>query len=332
MRLATSDSAVAILARRLVPAALIVPAALALLYDAEVDRLWLIAGNTAVFIAMSWWIAAAVVRAESRRRAAEQTVQTRDAYHTVESAGHHDQLEQRVRERTAELQAVNEQLEAFSYSVAHDLRAPLRSISSFSQALHDDYADRLGPEGLDHIGHIRKSAQRMADLIDDLLGFSRLSRAELRRQRVDVSAMTRGILAHLRSTQPERDVDILVEDGLIAQADPRLLDIVLTNLVGNAWKFTGKREHALIELGARPGDPMTYFVRDNGAGFEPSAAGRLFGVFQRLHAAHEFDGTGIGLATVQRLIHRHGGKVWAEGEVDRGATVYFTLEPGRHQA
>jgi light-regulated signal transduction histidine kinase (bacteriophytochrome) len=240
----------------------------------------------------------------------------------------YDPVEQRVRERTAELQAVNEQLEAFSYSVAHDLRAPLRSIVAFSQALHDDHADRLGPEAGGHLTQIRRAALRMGHLIEDLLNFSRLSRSELRRERVDLSALARATLARMRAGHPERDVEVVVEDGMFAHADARLVDIVLTNLLGNAWKFTGKRARARIEVAARHGDgPVVYLVRDNGAGFDPAYAGQLFAVFQRLHPAHEFDGTGIGLATVQRLIQRHGGKVWAEGEVERGATVYFTLEP-----
>jgi light-regulated signal transduction histidine kinase (bacteriophytochrome) len=241
-----------------------------------------------------------------------------------------DQLEQRVRERTAELQAVNEQLEAFSYSVAHDLRAPLRIITSFSQALHDDHADRLGAEGIEYLSHISRAAQRMTHLIDDLLDFSRVSRTELRRDRVDLSALARSVVSRLRAVHPERTIDISIEPGLVVHADPRLLDIILTNLLGNAWKFTAKRTRPHVEFASLPGcAPMTFFVRDNGAGFDPAYASRLFGVFQRLHPAHEFDGTGIGLATVQRLVQRHGGKVWAEGAVDQGATVFFTLEPAR---
>jgi light-regulated signal transduction histidine kinase (bacteriophytochrome) len=256
------------------------------------------------------------------------TAREREAELEFENAQLREQLERRVSERTAELQAINEQLEAFSYSVAHDLRAPLRSIFAFSQALHDEHADVLSLEGIEYLTHIRAAALRMGHLIDGLLELARVSRAELCRGRVDVSALAHAIVSRLRAAQPERDVEVAIEDGLIAQADPQLLDIVLTNLLGNAWKFTSKRERARIELASRPADsPITYFVRDNGAGFEPSSAGRLFGAFQRLHPAHEFDGTGIGLATVHRLIQRHGGKVWAEGEVDKGATIYFSLEP-----
>jgi len=323
--------------RRLWPAALIVPAALALLVvsgglgeRAGLDVAWLIAGCAAACLAVVVGSAVAIARSESRRRAAEKAVAERDAQVAIERARLNDRIEERVGERVAELQAANEQLEAFSYSVAHDLRAPLRSITAFSQALQDDHAEQLDPGGLEYLTHIRRAAQRMGHLIDDLLNLSRITRAPLRRERVDLSALARAVIARLRFMQPERDVEVIIEDGLIANADPRLLDIVLTNLLGNAWKFTGKRARARIELAAIPGEsPTTYVVRDNGVGFDPEHAGRMFGVFQRLHPAHEFEGSGVGLATVQRLIQRHGGKVWAEGEVNQGASLYFTLEGKR---
>ena len=240
-----------------------------------------------------------------------------------------EELERRVVERTAQLEAANKELETFSYSVSHDLRAPLRSIDGFSQALLDDCADRLDAYGKRYLKHVRESAQHMGELIDDLLNLSRVTRAELRRERVDLSELARAVLVKLQESQPDRRVEVVVHDGLIAQADPRLLDVALTNLLGNAWKFTGKRASARIELAVKAGErPPVYLVRDNGAGFDAAYAGKLFGVFQRLHAAHEFEGTGIGLATVQRIVGRHGGRVWAEGEVDRGATFYFTLEEG----
>jgi light-regulated signal transduction histidine kinase (bacteriophytochrome) len=245
----------------------------------------------------------------------------------IENARLYARLEDRVRERTAELETANQELEAFSSSVAHDLRAPLRVISGFSHALLEDAADRLAPEDVRHANQIRDAAGRMSELIDDLLDLARISRIEPRRRRVDISELARGVLAGIRAAQPGRDVEIVVADDLAAHADPRLVEVVLTNLLGNAWKFTGKREHARIELGVMPGNrPSVYFVRDNGAGFDPAQAGKLFGVFQRLHTADEFDGTGIGLATVQRIIHRHGGVIWAEAELGRGATFYFTLE------
>ncbi len=238
-------------------------------------------------------------------------------------------LEERVVERTMQLGAANKELEAFAYSVSHDLRAPLRAINGFSQVLLDRYADRLDGDGKRYLAHVRESAHQMGELIDDLLNLSRVTRAELRREPVDLSELARSVLERLRKSQPERQVDLVVQDDMVAHADPRLLDIVLTNLLGNAWKFSGKRALARIECALKADEQRpVYFVRDNGAGFDGRYGDKLFGVFQRLHSAHEFEGTGIGLATVQRIVQRHGGRVWAEGEVDRGATFYFTLEEG----
>ena len=223
-------------------------------------------------------------------------------------------------------EVANRELESFSYSVAHDLRAPLRSIDGFSQALLEDYVDKLDAEGKQYLAFIRESAQHMALLIDDMLALSRVARSELHRVPVDLEALARAAIVRLQRIQPERRVDVVIEKGLVAEGDPRLLTVVLDNLLGNAWKFTGKREDARIELGAtaKDGHPV-YFVRDNGAGFDMAFANKLFGVFQRLHTTAEFEGTGVGLATVHRVISRHGGRVWAEGAVDRGATFYFTL-------
>ena len=259
---------------------------------------------------------AKVTRDLTERRAAENRVLRLNA-----------ELEQKVKERTAQLEAANKELEAFSYSVSHDLRAPLRGIDGFSQALLEDYADRLEPQGQDYLLRIRAATQRMARLIDDLLNLSRITRSELRREQIDLSAMARSIADQLRKTAPERQVKFNIADGLKAEGDPHLLRIALENLLGNAWKFTGKVADAEIELGLAPSskDRQTYFVRDNGAGFDMTYAGKLFGAFQRLHDAREFEGTGIGLATVQRIIRRHGGRVWAEAEPGRGATFYFTL-------
>jgi signal transduction histidine kinase len=243
----------------------------------------------------------------------------------IENARLYDDLERRVRERTAELEAVNRELDAFSYSVAHDLRAPLRSIDGFSQALLEDCADQLDEAGKKHLGRVRESARRMARLIDDLLALSRLTRAELRRQRVDLSALSREVAARLGQAKPDRRVVVAIQDGVVAEADPTLLAVVLENLFGNAWKFTAKRPDPRVELGVQAGDPPVYFVRDNGAGFDMTYASKLFGAFQRLHSTSEFEGTGIGLAIVQRIVRRHGGRVWAEGAVGEGATIYFTL-------
>jgi len=238
-------------------------------------------------------------------------------------------VEEALRLAKSVAEATSQELEAFSYSVAHDLRAPLRSVDGFSQALLEDYADRLDADGKKYLDHIRGSAQQMGELIDDLLELARVTRADLRHERVDLSELVRSVLATLRESQPERQVQVFIQDGVVAQADPRLLEVVLTNLLGNAWKFTGKRASARIEFAAMTGERApVYLVRDDGAGFDAAYAGKLFGVFQRLHAAHEFEGTGIGLATVARIVRRHGGRVWAEGEVDRGATFYFTLEEG----
>jgi signal transduction histidine kinase len=245
----------------------------------------------------------------------------------IENARLYGQLEQRVRERTRELEIANGELEAFSYSVAHDLRAPLRGIAGFSRTVIEDYADRLPADGVGHLTRIEAGAQRMALLIDDLLDLARVSRAQLRSSRVDLSAMARTAIARLQAEQPVRNVEIVVEDGLVAQADPGLLDIALTNLLDNAWKFTGKRARARIELAACADQrPRTFFIRDNGAGFEAKYAAKLFGVFERLHPANEFEGTGIGLAIARRIIDRHGGRIWAESTVGEGATFFFTLE------
>jgi signal transduction histidine kinase len=237
------------------------------------------------------------------------------------------QVEDALRSANASAEGANMELEAFSYSVAHDLRAPLRSIDGFSQALLEDCADQLDADGSRYLLHVREAAQQMGKLIDDLLNLSRVTRDELRREPVNVSELARSVITRLRQSQPSREVELVVHDGLIAQCDPRLIDIVLTNLLGNAWKFTSKRQYVRIEFAAMLDvHPTVYFVRDNGAGFDAKYVDKLFGVFQRLHTTREFEGNGIGLATVRRIVIRHGGRVWAEGEVDKGATIYFTLE------
>ncbi len=239
----------------------------------------------------------------------------------------HHELERRVDERTAQLTHANKELESFSYSVSHDLRAPLRSIDGFSQALLEDYDAQIDASGKDYLRRIRASAQRMGMLIDDLLNLARVSRATIQKEKVDATALAESIVVDLRRAQPGRDVDFRIEKGMEAWADPGLLRIVLDNLLNNAWKFTSKRDHGSIEFGFRRenGGPACYFVRDNGAGFDPKYADRLFGAFQRLHAMTDFAGTGIGLATVQRIVSRHGGSVWAESAVGQGAVFYFTL-------
>ena len=230
--------------------------------------------------------------------------------------------------QSAQLQAANKELEAFSYSVSHDLRAPLRSIDGFSQALLEDYAEQLDKTGKDYLHRVRASTQRMAELIDDLLNLARVSRTEMRLETVDLSTLAKNIAAALQQAQPERQVDLVIAEGMVATADSGLLKAALENLIGNAWKFTGKRAEAKIEFGVTGNNgESNYFVRDNGAGFDEAYAGKLFGAFQRLHDTCEFPGTGIGLATVQRIIHRHRGRIWAEGKPDQGATFYFSLQP-----
>jgi len=247
----------------------------------------------------------------------------------VELAGQRDAAT-RARE-TAE--AANRELESFSYSVAHDLRAPLRTIDGFSQALLEDHAEKLDSNGKKHLRLVRESAQRLAQLIDDLLALSKVSRSELRRERVELSTLARAEIARLARSNPRRHVEFVVQEGVSGEGDPRLLAVVLVNLLENAWKFTGKRDDARIEFGATSkNERLIYFVRDNGAGFDMAFANKLFGAFQRLHPVGEFEGTGVGLATVQRVVSRHGGRVWAESEVNRGASFFFTLSEGDRAA
>jgi light-regulated signal transduction histidine kinase (bacteriophytochrome) len=234
--------------------------------------------------------------------------------------------EQEIKRRSLELEAANKELESFSYSVSHDLRAPLRGIEGFSQALQEDYHQQLDGTAQDYLRRIRAATHRMGELIDDLLNLSRVTRAEIYKERIDLSKLAAEIAQELELHEPKRGVSLKIAAGLQAEGDSRLVRVALQNLIGNAWKFTSKRARAEIEFGQQfsNGD-RAFFVRDNGAGFDQSYASRLFGAFQRLHATDEFPGTGIGLATVQRIVHRHGGKVWAEGLVNRGATIYFTL-------
>ena len=248
-------------------------------------------------------------------------------------------LEERVSQRTTELEAANKELEAFCYSVAHDLRTPLRSIDGFSQAVLEDFGPKLDAEGQGYLQYVRKGCQQMAHLIDDLLKLSRVTRALLHHEPVNLTALAQRIAHELRELAPERVVQFRIAAGLTTAGDPHLLEAALRNLLENAWKFTAQRAEAVIEVGVReppsgtapqpagraaPAAPV-FFVRDNGVGFDMQYAGKLFGVFQRLHSQQEFAGTGVGLVTVQRILHRHGGRIWAEGAVDKGATFYFTL-------
>jgi light-regulated signal transduction histidine kinase (bacteriophytochrome) len=246
----------------------------------------------------------------------------------IEDVTRRKETERQLLSRSIELEATNRELEAFSYSVSHDLRAPLRAIDGFSRILLSDYADRLDDTGRDRLERVRRAAQHMGTLIDDLLKLSRVTRTELKHEQVDLSALAGEVAEELRKQAPERSVHFTISPGLVANGDRGLLRIVLDNLLGNAWKFTGGRAEARIDLGVTPhaGQPA-YVVSDNGAGFDMAYADKLFGVFQRLHDVSEFPGTGIGLATVQRIIHKHGGRIWAESEPGKGTHFYFTLEP-----
>ena len=259
----------------------------------------------------------AILRDITERMRAAQDVQQLNA-----------DLERRVLERTAELEAANHELEAFDYSISHDLRAPLNRIRGFGDALVKGFAGQLPEEGKDLVRRIQASGESMDRLVTDLLSLSMIARGELHRTDADLSAKARNILDTLQLTEPERRVEIVVAPGVRARADPGLMRIALENLLANAWKFTSRRNDARIEFGCdREGGESRYYVRDNGAGFDPALAGKLFQPFRRLHTQSEFPGTGVGLATVQRIIRRHGGRVFAEGSVGRGATLGFTVSP-----
>ena len=254
----------------------------------------------------------------------QEVVERRRAEEEVRRAN--EVLEERVEERTAQIAAANKELDSFAYSVSHDLRAPLRGIDGFSLALLEDYGERLDDTAKDYISRVRAGCLRMGNLIDDMLQLSRLSRGEIHRQEVDLSGMSGEIAEELKKSAPDRAVVFDLAPGVVVNGDAVLLRAVLDNLLGNAWKFTAKTGEATIAFGMQERDgKKVIFVRDNGAGFDMAYAGKLFAAFQRLHSPQEFEGTGIGLATVQRIIHRHGGEIWAEGEVGHGATFYFSL-------
>lgn len=242
----------------------------------------------------------------------------------------HSDLDRRVGERTAELETALHELESFSYAVSHDLRAPLRSIEGFSSALLEDYAARLDESGRDYLDRVCSAAKRMNMLIEDLLRLSQVTRFEIERERVDLSAIARAAADEVTATYPQRQVRLAIRDGIRVYGGKRLLHILLRNLFDNAWKFTAKSADAVVEFGVleQEADQRIYFVRDNGAGFNMAYADKLFAPFRRLHAESEFPGTGIGLATVQRIVKRHGGRIWAEAQPDKGAAFFWTLAEG----
>lgn len=278
-----------------------------------------------------------VTEGEGRKTVLEvnrDITETKRAHEAIRRLNH--ELEQRVKDRTAQLEASNQELEAFAYSVSHDLRAPLRGIDGWSLALSEDYGSILDTTAHQYLDRVRSETQRMGRLIDDLLKLSRTARAPLERESVDLTAMARSIADRLGETERGRKVEFRIEDGLASTGDAHLLEIVLTNLLGNAVKFTRPRDLARIEFGwmngaANGNGKRAFFVRDNGVGFDMAHAETLFGAFQRMHRQSEFPGNGIGLATAQRVVHRHGGTMWVEAAPDRGATFYFTIpaEPSR---
>ena len=270
----------------------------------------------------------------SRMWANDSLTALRDEYGELQGYGsvtrdmtERKRLEEEMRVRTAQLEIANQELEAFCYSVSHDLRAPLRGIDGFSQAVLQDCGDQLSSQGKQHLQRVRAATHRMGILIDDLLNLSRITRAEMSSEVVDLSQLAVEIARELRAEDPGRKAEFSIAKDLRAKGDPHLVQVVLQNLIGNSWKFASKQELTRIEIGRNDsnGSP-SFYIADNGAGFDPAHADRLFGAFQRLHSVAEFPGTGVGLATVQRIVHRHGGRIWAKAEVDRGATFYFTLQ------
>lgn len=266
----------------------------------------------------------------SRLVVGERTVFTailRDVTAVREAEAAIQALNADLRSRATQLENANRELEAFSYTVSHDLRAPLRGIDGFSQVLLEDYAPHLDEEGQDCLRRVRAASQQMAQLIDDILELSRLSRGEIRRQPVDLSHLAGEVVTELRTAEPQRAVEAVIGGGITAHADPHLMHILLSNLLGNSWKYTSRHPAARVEFGAFDDAEgrRVHFVADDGAGFDMAYADKLFGPFQRLHGAKDYAGSGVGLATVQRIVHKHGGEVWGVGAVERGATFFFTL-------
>ena len=324
MSLVTSNTVAGLLVRRMLPAVVGIPVVIGWL-AAEAQRAGAVppfltvpyyaVAIIVVFAMMTWQIAGSLHRIDLQRREAQEQVQQLNA-----------ELEQRVADRTAQLERVNGELEAFSYSVSHDLRAPLRHIDGFAQLLTKHQSENLDDDGKRYLGIIRESAQNMGRMIDDLLGLARLDRQQLARQRTDLNAIVQKVRQDVQRDVGPRQIAWTCDRLPVVDCDSGLISLVFTNLLSNAVKYTRKRDVAKISVSVRNGDEGVVFaVSDNGAGFDPRYQDKLFGVFHRLHRAEEFEGIGVGLATVRRIIHKHGGRIWADAELDRGATFYFTL-------
>lgn len=313
----TADSAGGFMARRLIATAILVPPFVNWLqlvgqkagfYDADFGVLLRITGNVVFFVVIVWRNAVLLHRTDIKRKAVE------------------DNLEETVQRRTEELTLANHELEAFSYSVSHDLRAPLRGITGFSQMLLKDHAAHLGEEGKNYLQRVHEASIRMSKLIDSLLNLSRVKEAALKKQPVDLSQLAEEAVRDLKESNPARNVEFVIAAKLTAECDRDLMRVVMQNLLGNAWKYTSTKPAARIEFGAdRSAKNSTFFVRDNGVGFDIAYAKKLFAPFHRLHSEREFEGTGIGLATVQRILQRHGGNVWAQSNVGQGSVFYFSF-------
>ncbi len=320
MQIISAETVGGKLVRRLLPSAVLILFVLAWMrvlgqqagyFDATFGSALRVSINIFVFAVFFIWIAGSLHKTDLVRLRAERELQ---------------QSNENLKSQATELQRLNKEMESFSYAVSHDLRAPLRSMDGFSQALLEDYDARLDDQGRDYLRRVRAASQHMAHLIDDLLLLSRVTRSEMSKEEVNLSSLAAEVARDLQKAHDDRQVEITIKPEIRATGDVRLLRQVIYNLLENSWKFSAKHERTHIEFGLAPnsGKP-TYFVRDDGAGFDMAYANKLFGAFQRLHSSEDFSGTGIGLATIQRIVHRHGGQIWAEGELEKGATFYFTL-------